>query len=255
MTVKILSLITVLLFSGFFSVLDGGEVENSAAKQEKPPIYEGMAISPEMSKEIIERITAKYSKMYEKYSGIKSTRHVTAEWRHPKTNELLEKEEVVYTRYDDFYENLVFEVQKYSVDGVEKNPKSYDPRESKPGIPHFDKNGEKEYIRTVVGVEKVHGKLCYKIKMVPRTPKDEHFAGHVWITVDGLEYMQNEGTSGKMRFGVSDLYVKYKAKDFGDYFFFTSGYTKVTLNVLGLYRRTLIFNFVNKDIEPIPRKK
>jgi hypothetical protein len=224
---------------------------------EKPEIHEGMKVTPEMSKSVLEKITAKYSKMYEKYAGIKSTRHVTVEWRHPKTNELIEKEEVVYTRYDDFYEDLKYKVDKYIVDGVEKKPESYDPRESKPGIPHFDKNGEKEYERTVVGVEKVQGKLCYKIKAVPRKPKDEHFAGHVWVTVDGLNYIQNEGTSGKMRFGVSDLYVKYKAQDFGDYFFFTSGYTKVTLNVLGLYKRTLIFSFVNKNIEPIPlpRKK
>ncbi len=234
--------VAVTAFLCSFSFLHGKE------------IHEGMKITPEMSEKILEKITAKYSKMYEKYAGVKSVRHVTVEWRHPRTDKLLEKEEVVYTRYDYFYDNLVYEVHKYTVDGEERNPKSYDPRESKPGIPHFDKNGHKEYEREVVAIEKVDGRLCYKIKATPRRPKDEHFAGYIWVTVDGLELIQNEGSSGRMRFGVSDLYVKYKAKDFGDYFFFTSGYVKVTLNVLGLYRRTLIFNFVNKNIEPIPKK-
>jgi hypothetical protein len=221
-------------------------------------VTEGMVITPEFSKMVIDSITEKYSKnMYEKYAGVKSTRHVTVEWRHPKTDELIETEKVVYTRWDDFYEDLKYEVLEYTVNGEKKDPSKYDPRESKPGIPHFDKNGENEYIRELVAVEKVKGKLCYKIKATPIKPKDEHFKGFLWVTVDSLELIQNEGTSGKSRFGVSDLYVKYQARDFGDYFHFTSGYTKVNLNVLGMYKRILIFNFENKDIEPmpLPRKK
>jgi len=216
-------------------------------------VTEGMAIAPEFSKMVIDAITQKYSKnMYEKYAGVKSTRHVTVEWRHPKTNELIETEKVVYTRWDDFYEDLKYEVLEYTVNGEKKDPSKYDPRESKPGIPHFDKNGDREYEREVVAVEKVKGKLCYKIKATPRKPKDEHFKGFLWVTVDALELIQNEGTSGKSRFGVSDLYVKYQAGDFGDFFHFTSGYTKVQLNVLGMYKRVLIFNFENKDVEPMP---
>lgn len=218
----------------------------------KPDVYEGMPITPEMSKEILDEITAKYSKMYEKYAGVKSTRHVTVKWYHPKTNELLETEKVVYTRWDDFYENLKYEVLEYTVNGKPKNPKSYDPRESKPGIPHFDKNGEKEYIREVVAVEKVRGKLAYKIRATPKIPKDEHFKGFLWLTVDNYELIQNEGTSGKSRFAVDALYVKYLASDFGDYFHFTHGYTRVTLNVLGMYKRILVFNFENTNIEPMP---
>ena len=204
-------------------------------------VAEGMKITPEFSKMVIDSITEKYSKnMYEKYAGIKSTRHVTVEWRHPKTNELIETEKVVYTRWDDFYEDLKYEVLEYTVNGEKKDPSKYDPRESKPGIPHFDKNGENEYIRELVAVEKVKGKLCYKIKATPRKPKDEHFKGFLWVTVDSLELIQNEGTSGKSRFGVSDLYVKYQARDFGDFFHFTSGYTKVNLNVLGIDRKSVV---------------
>lgn len=219
-------------------------------------VTEGMEITPEFSKTIIDATTQKYSKnMYEKYAGVKSTRHVTIEWRHPKTNKLIETEKVVYVRWDDFYKNLKYEVLEYSVNGEKKAPGKYDPRESKPGIPHFDKNGEKEYEREVVAVEKIEGRLAYKIKMTPRKPKDEHFKGFVWVAVNNLELIRNDGTSGKSRFGVSDLHVQYQAKDFGDFFHFTKGYTKVNLNVLGMYKRILIFNFENKEIEmmPLPR--
>lgn len=221
-------------------------------------IYEGMKITTEFSRKVIDSITEKYSKnMYEKYAGVKSKRFVTVEWRHPKTDELIETEKVVYTRWDDFYEDLKYEIHEYTVNGKKKDPKSYDPRELKPGIPHFDKNGDKEYEREVVAVEKVKEKLSYKIKATPRKPKDEHFKGFLWVTVDDLELIQNEGTSGKSRFAVDALYVKYQASDFGDFFHFTSGYTKVQLNVLGMYKRVLVFNFENKEIEPIPlpRKK
>lgn len=224
----------------------------SAEKLEKSAkIYEGMAITPEFSKEIIDKITAKYSKMYEKYAGVKNTRHVTIEWRDVKNNELLETEKVVYTRWDDFYEDLKYKVLSYVVDGKEKKNGRYDPHESAPGIPHFDKNGGKEYERRVVAVEKARNRLCYKIMAIPRRPKGEHFKGFIWVTVDNLEIIQNEGTSGKMRFGAESLYVKYYAKDFGDYFHFTSGYTKVKLNVMGIYKRILIFKFQNRDIEPM----
>ncbi|HNW81664.1 MAG TPA: hypothetical protein PKG52_02120 [bacterium] len=245
-------LVNAIALGIFFISLTVSAQENGEGK-----IYEGMKITPEMSKKIIDEITAKYSKMYEKYAGVKSTRHVTVKWYHPKTMELLETEKVVYTRWDDFYEDLKYEVLEYTVNGKPKDPKSYDPRESKPGIPHFDKNGDKEYIREVVGVETVRGKLAYKVKATPRVPKDEHFKGFIWLTVDNYELIQNEGTSGKSRFAVDALYVKYLASDFGDYFHFTHGYTKVTLNVLGMYKRILVFDFENKDIEPmpLPRKK
>ena len=69
--------------------------------------------------------------------------------------------------------------------------------------------------------------------------------------VDNLEMLVWEGTAGKMRFGAKRLYVKFYSQDFGDYFSFTSGYTKATINVLGLYKRILVFNFVNKHIKPL----
>lgn len=223
----------------------------------KPAVYAGMPITPEFSKEVIDKITAKYLKMYESYDGVKNTRHVTVEYRDPKTNELLETEKYVYTRKDYWYKDLDYELLSCESDGKPRRKSiiACNPNESKPGIPHFDKNGEKEYIRELVAVEKLNGKLAYKIKATARKPKIEHFVGHVWISVDSLEYMQNEGTSGKPRMGARP-YVKYQAKDFnnGQFFHFTSGYTKVEISVLG-YKRVLIYKFENKDIELMPKKQ
>jgi len=241
--IKILSFLLVIL--GVYSVFG----ENK--------IYEGMKVSDEMSGKVISDITAKYSKMYKKYAGVKNTRHLTVKWYKPGSMELVKTEKVVYTRWDDWYEDLKIKVHSYTVDGEKEDPDDYDPHESEPGIPHFDENGAKEYTRKVVAVEKLRGKLAYKIKVTPIKPKGEHFKGFIWASVDGLNIMKNEGTSGKMRFGCDKLYVTYQAKDFGDFFHFIKGYTKVTLNVLGIYKRIMVFEFENKDIEPmpLPRKK
>lgn len=255
---KIVTLSCFILCFSFMN-LSAQKVEPPEKKLEKTEkkIYAGMKVSEEMSKDVLARVTAKYSKMYKKYAGVKSTRHLTVKWYMPKTMELVKTEKVVYTRWDDWYEDLKYKTLSYTVDGEKEDVDDYNPHESAPGIPHFDENGAKEYVRKVVAVEKLRGKLAYKIKATPRDPKGEHFKGFIWVSVDGLEIMKNEGTSGKMRFGCSSLYVTYEAKDFGDFFHFTKGYTKVTLNVLGLYKRVMIFEFENKNIEPmpLPRKK
>lgn len=255
---KFFYLTLILFFSGFVSEIKCEELEKKEdMNTEKSAIHEGMKISDQMSKDILESITAKYSKMYKKYAGVKNTRHVTIKWYKPGSNELVKTEKVVYTRWDDWYEDLKYKTVSYFVDGKKEDPEDYDPHESAPGIPHFDEKGAKEYERKVVAVEKLRGRLAYKIKVTPVNPEGEHFKGFLWVSVDGLEIMKNEGTSGDLRFGCSDLYVTYDAKDFGDFFHFTKGYTKVTLNVLGLYKRVLVFEFENKNIEPmpLPRKK
>ena len=139
----------------------------------KGGVYEGMPITPEFSKEVIDKITAKYSKMYESYAGVKNTRYVTVEYRDPKTDKLKETEKYVYTRYDYWYKDLEYELHSCESDGKPRKQGTIacDPNESKPGIPHFDKNGEKEYIRELVAVEKLNGRLAYKIKMTARKPK------------------------------------------------------------------------------------
>ena len=269
-----LAFILLILLSFYVTAEETGEktdaVTHATEKKETAPaqtaekaapakggVYEGMPITPEFSKEVIDKITAKYSKMYETYAGVKNKRYVTVEYRDPKTNELLETEKYVYTRKDYWYKDLDYELHSCESDGKprRKSVIACNPHESKPGIPHFDKNGEKEYIRELVAVEKLNGRLAYKIKMTARKPKGEHFVGHVWIAVDNLEYMQNEGKAGKKRMGEKDLYVKYQAKDFnnGQFFHFTSGYTKVEISVMG-YKRLLIYKFENKEIELMPKK-
>ncbi len=257
-----LALITLILLGFYVSAEEAAPKTESSeqtapkAEPEKGKVYEGMPITPEFSKEVIDKITAKYSKMYETYAGVKNTRYVTVEYREPGTNKLLETEKYVYTRKDYWYKDLDYELHSCESDGKPRRKSiiACNPNESKPGIPHFDKNGEKEYIRELVAVEKLNGRLAYKIKTTARKPKIEHFVGHVWISVDNLEYMQNEGTSGKPRMGARP-YVKYQAKDFnnGQFFHFTSGYTKVEISILG-YKRVLIYKFENKDFELIPKK-
>jgi hypothetical protein len=146
--------------------------------------------------------------------------------------ELAKTEIVTYKRYDYFYNNLKYKVLSYKVDGKKANIDDYDPHESKPGIPIFDKNGKKEYNISVINIETIDNQQAYKIKIIPKNPNTRHFKGFVWVTLKNLNLIKTEGTSGKMRFGCKSLYVNFKSKDFGDYYFFTQGCTKVNLAFL-----------------------
>lgn len=234
---------SVLALSFFF--VSGGDLPRTATT----------VITSAQSTEIIKKVVDKYSVMYQKYAGVEYDRHLTVDWLYVKTLEVAKKEKVVYHRKNYFYDKIGFKTLLYEVDGKPEDLDDYDSHEDLPGIPPFDLNGGKEYTRTVTAIEMSRNKLCYRIHITPCDPGTRHFKGNIWVTVDGLEMIKWEGTAGKMRFGAKKLYVKFYCRDFGDYFSFTSGYTKVILNVLGLYKRVLVFNFVNKDIKPLLKKK
>lgn len=211
-------------------------------------------ITPEKSRDIIQQITMKYTKMYKKYKGVQSTRHLEIKWYKPSTNELVKTEKVDYIRYDDFYEDLQYKTLNYEVDGKKEDPESYNPHEGAPGIPIFDDNGFKQYDRNVVGIETIDGKNAYKISVNPRKPQTTHFKGYVWVTVDGLEIVQTQGSAGKFRIGLQELSVFFKSKDFGDYYAFTSGATKARISFFIFQpERWLHFNFYATDIKPMPK--
>ncbi len=211
-------------------------------------------ITPELSREIIAKLTDKYSKMYDKYAGCESTRHLEVKWYKPKTMELVKTEKVVYTRWDDFYEDLEYKTLSYEVDGKPADPDDYDPHESKPGIPIFDRRGEKEYLRTVVAVETVKGVPAYKIQVIPRKPKNEHFKGFVWATVEDLDLIQFRGTAGKFRIGLHELDVFFDAKDFGDYYCFTAGEARARIAFFIFQpERILHFKWYATDFKPMPK--
>lgn len=233
----------ILTFSFLF--VSGGELPISATTE----------VTGAQSTAIIKKVVDKYSVMYQKYAGVEYDRHLTVDWLYVKTLEVAKKEKVIYHRKNYFYDHIGFQTLLYEVDGKPEALDDYDAHEDLPGIPPFDKNGGKEYKRTVKAVEMSRNKLCYRIYVTPRDPGTRHFKGNIWVTVDGLEMIKWEGTAGKMRFGAQKLFVKFYCRDFGDYFSFTSGYTKATLNVLGLYKRVLVFNFVNKNIKPMLKKK
>jgi len=220
---------------------------------EKPVVPE--KITPELSRDIIARLTDKYSKMYDKYAGCESTRYLEVKWYKPGTMELVKSEKVAYTRWDDFYEDLEYKTLSYEVDGKPDDPDDYDPHETKPGIPVFDRNGEKEYLRSVIGVDTVKGEPAYKIQVIPRRPKNEHFKGFIWATVSKLDLVQFQGTAGKFRIGLQELSVFFEAKDFGGYYCFTAGHNEARIAFFIFQpERILHFKWYATDFKPMPKK-
>jgi hypothetical protein len=213
-------------------------------------------ITAEMSRDIIARLTEKYSKMYDKYAGCQSTRHLEIKWYKPEGMELVKTEKVVVTRYDDFYEDLAYTTHSYAVDGKPEKPGGYDPHEGAPGIPVFDRNGDREYLRSVVGAELVKGLPAYKIQVIPRKPKNEHFKGFIWATIDGLNLVQFQGTAGSFRIGLKELSVFFETQDFGDYYCFTAGHTEARIAFFIFQpERILHFKWHATDFKPMPKKK
>ncbi len=212
-------------------------------------------ITEKQSREIIKKITDKYSRMYKKYAGVESVRKETQKWKKVGSEELLKTEDIVYKRRDYFYKNLEYDTESYAVDGKKKDPDDFSSHEDKPGIPVFDKNGHKEYTRKVEGIDTIKGRECYRILVDPKNPETTHFKGHIWVTTDNLELILTKGESGKKRFGCKDLSVEMWSKDFGDFYHFTSGKIRVNISVFRLYRRILEIEFKNTEIKPIPLKK
>ncbi len=252
---------TILLFSilAFLPAVHAAEPAPDASAIVAPatPVAPALPdkITIEMSRDIIARLTAKYSKMYDKYAGCQSTRNLEIKWYKPENMELVKTEKVVVTRYDDFYADLEYKTHSYEVDGKPGDPDDYNAHETAPGIPVFDRNGDKEYLRTVIGAEMLKGIPTYKVQVIPRNPNKRHFKGIIWATIDDLDLVQFKGTAGDYQIGLKDLSVFFEAKDFGDYFCFTAGHNEARIAFFIFQpERILHFKWTGSDFKPMPKK-
>lgn len=163
------------------------------------------AISPAVSRNIIQRIQEKYTPMYKKYQGIESTRYLEIKTYHSKTNDLIRTAHVELLRKDYFYKESEVKVLKYMVDGKEEKTSKYNAVSFRPGYHVFDENGDSNYDTQVIGYKIVHGHRCYEINVTPKKTTKKHYQGKLYYRVSDLKLVYSSGTLGKISFPLTEL--------------------------------------------------
>ncbi len=176
-------------------------------------------ISPEKSKEIIDKLRAVETQYYKKYRGIEYLRTEIIKEYDPSGDKLLSTSTLLVSRKEYFYEEPEYKVMKYVKDGKEMKPAEYKKSKSLPLYPVFDENGKYRYDSLIEGYETIDGKKCYRIKISPKEATKRHFMGYCYYDVKNLKAIKSDSTLGKLTFGSKEFSFKALLKTKDDYSF------------------------------------
>lgn len=161
------------------------------------------------SDKIIAKIIKKYAPLYKKYKGFQSVIKTTTKEIDPSKNKQIGTMKLTVKRKDYFYKKKP-EVMTLR---MTKNGKKVPLKENKrprqePGHPLFDSNGLKHYKFRVQGFKTLKGIKCYNIQVNPRAKTIRHFKGQVYVSVDQLKLIYQEGTLGKVGMPLKEFSIK-----------------------------------------------
>jgi|GEM_PF-4880622 len=145
--------------------------------------------------EIIDRIIAKNSKIYEQYEGVASIKEVETNIYDSESKKLLENKKLKLKAKDYFYKKSVAKAIEFYKDGKKADPKDHKSgRKSKPLIPVFDKDSKKNYKIKITGSKKHRQIDCYKLEIIPKKNKETLFKGEMLVSKKSLSIMHVSGT-------------------------------------------------------------
>jgi ribosomal protein L22 len=188
---------TIVIISLAFAAAFFSEEYKSTAKEKE--------ISPEKSKEIIDKITFLNVKAYKKYMGIESKRKVITKEYDSKTDKLLHQSEAVVLRKDYFYEMPSQTVLSYRKDGKDMDVSEYKERKNMPTHPVFDENGHLRYDTRILGMEKINGINCFKIKISAKKKTERHIEGIMFYNTASLAPYYVECGIAKLSFPLTSF--------------------------------------------------
>lgn len=167
--------------------------------------------------QIIDKIIAKYSKIYEKYEGVRYVKHVENKILDSESKELLKTRKVKLNTQDFFYKKSVEKAFEFFENGKKEDPDDYKSgKKSKPTAPLFDKDSKKNYTLKIIG-SKTHRKVdCYKIKVIPNRKSETLFKGEVLVSKKTLSVMYVSGTIAEFSRYMENFWIKidYKSENF-----------------------------------------
>jgi len=191
-------------------------------------------VTPEKSKEIIEKIRTMTIPRAKKYRGVESKRNVEVK-EYDSSGKLIVTHKFVAVRKDYFYEPPESKVLKYEKNGKDTKPTDYKEFKIDPTYPVFDKNGEQYYETAVVAVQVIGGVKCYKVKVTPKQATSRHFSGHIYYKTDDLEPHVAEGTLGKLPWPFKEFYMRFYFVKQKGYPIFRSGVITMKADVPVLF--------------------
>jgi len=204
--------------------------------------------------EIIDKIIAKYSKIYEQYEGVMSVKHLETKVLDSESKELQKTKKVKLNERNYFYQKSTGKAFEYYEDGKKKDPDDYKSgKQSKPIIPVFDKDSKKNYTINIVG-SKTHRKVdCYKLKVIPKRKSETLFKGDILVSKKTLSVMYLKGTISEFSKFMEDFQLKidYKTDKFPSE---SVGEVLVHIDVPIFFSDKLIKNKF-KTFKPVPIKK
>jgi len=168
---------------------------------------ENPVITPELSKQIVDKIRAGTIQINRKYKGAKFVEDVTTQIFNSKTGELDETTTVLLLRR--MYNNKEAEITPltYYKDGKKQPLSDYKSEEGETIHNVFDENGEKYYNVKVIGYKKIGDQDCYQLKVIPKGETAKHIIGDMYFTTDSLEIVLFKGTLGSFPFGVKNMNI------------------------------------------------
>ena len=187
-------------------------------------------VTPEKSKEIIEKIRTMTIPRAKKYRGVESKRNVEVK-EYDSSGKLIVTHKFVAVRKDYFYEPPESKVLKYEKNGKDTKQTDYKEFKIDPTYPVFDENGEQYYETAVVAVQVIDGVKCYKVKVTPKQATSRHFSGHIYYKTDDLEPHVAEGTLGKLPWPFKEFYMRFYFVKQKGYPIFRSGVITIKADV------------------------
>lgn len=181
-------------------------------------------------------------RFFTSYRGVRSRRTTLTRERDPETGRLLESRRAEHLVLHDFYRAPTVTTLRCEVNGEAAEPTRCSERwlRLKPHVPIFDAEGQRQYRLDLVGVERLDGRRCYRVDVVPRVRSVRHFQGQLWVETDTLALLQMEGTIAERPFFLRHLYFKLRFRDLGaGRFDAQSGYVDAWLRVPLFYKRRI----------------
>lgn len=158
-----------------------------------PPALEPGPLDAQESERALAEIHARGAALYRRYSGIQSTRRLIAEERDPENGALLHTSRVLMERTDHFYGRPDVRVLEYSLDGETKDPSAFRLVRIAPPLPPFDENGPENYETRITGLQRVDGRLCYRVEVTPKKFTLSHMRGSFYFERASLDLVYVEG--------------------------------------------------------------
>jgi hypothetical protein len=206
--------------------------------------------------EIIARIRAKISPLYEKYAGIECLREITSMQYDSRDNTFLESYTVLLRRREYFYRKADYKVLKYIKDGKEKPRWYYNFPTRKPVHQLFDRDMDKNYAVKLLGKKSVNNVECWEIDVIPQKKTPRHMKGKAYFTVKDLDLFCLEGTIADNPTGLQSLYLKIFFKRLDDAYCMSTGTYILMVHVPIFYpHRKMVQTFSSSEERLIPAKK